>query len=139
MKPLRPALTALALGLLAAGAPAQTVWRCDDAGRVLYQGEPCTNGRVIEPAPGPTTGAAAEAERTAARERALAQSLAAERRQRESGPVALAAGILNPPNGLSPSQKPKPRTKPQTKRPQAAGAEADTWRAVAPSSRRKPG
>jgi len=130
----RHLLPALALGLLAASAGAQSVWRCDEGGRVVYQGEPCRGGRAVEAAPQRPAGAANEAARIAARERALAQQLAAERRERESQPVALAAGIQNPPTVLSPSKKPPLRTKHQPKR----DADAGTWRAAVPSSRQKP-
>ena len=130
----RHLLTALALGLLAASAGAQSVWRCDEGGRVVYQGEPCRGGRAVEAAPERPAGAANEAARIAARERALAQQLAAERRERESQPVALAAGIQNPPTVLSPSKKPPLTTKHLPK----PDADARIWRATAPSSRQKP-
>ncbi len=134
MNPLRHLLPALALGLLAPCAGAQSVWRCDEAGRVVYQGEPCRGGRPIEAAPAQPAAAAAEAERIAARERALAHRLANERRQREAQPVALAAGIQNPPTPLSPSKKPPLRTKHQAK----LDADAQIWRARLPSSRQTP-
>jgi hypothetical protein len=135
MNPLRHHLAALALALLATSAAAQSVWRCDDAGRVVYQGEPCAGGRAIGPAAARPADAEAEAQQVATRERALALKLARERRQREAEPVALAAGILNPPTTLSPPEKPRL----QTKRPPKPGADARTWRATVPASRRKPG
>ena len=135
MNPLHHGLAALALGLLAASAAAQTVWRCDDAGRVIYQGEPCPGGRAIGPAAPRPAEAEAEAQQVAARERALALKLGHERPQREAEPVALAAGILNPPTLLSPPEKPRL----QTKRPPKPGADARTWRTTVPASRRKPG
>lgn len=137
MIPLRHDLAALtlALGLLSAGAAAQQVWRCDDAGRVVYQGEPCPGGRAIESATVRPPQAEAQGQEVAARERALALRLAQERRKRDAEPVALAAGILNPPTALSPPEKPRLRTK----HPPKPGADARTWRATVPASRRKPG
>lgn len=132
MNPLRNGVAALAL--LAASAAAQPVWRCDDAGRVAYQGEPCPGGRAIESTTARPPQAEAEAQQVAARERALALTLAQERRKREAEPVALAAGILNPPTALSPPQKPGLRTK----HPPKPGADAHTLRATVPASRRKP-
>ena len=134
MNSLRRSLIALTLATLGTAAAAQSVWRCDEGGRVVYQGEPCRGGRAVEAAPERPAGAATEAARIAARERALAQQLAAERREREAQPVALAAGIQNPPTMLSPSKKPPLTTKHLPKR----DADARTWRATAPSSRQKP-
>ena len=134
MNSLRRSLIALTLATLGTAAAAQSVWRCDEGGRVVYQGEPCRGGRAVQAAPERPAGAATEAARIAARERALAQQLAAERREREAQPVALAAGIQNPPTMLSPSKKPPLRTKHQLK----LDADARTWRAGLPSSRQKP-
>lgn len=133
----RLTIATLLLGA-AAAAPAQSVWRCDDAGRVVYQGEPCPRGqggRAVEAAPARPATAAAEAERIAAREQALAERLAAERREREAQPVALATGILHSKTELSPTKKPPLRTKHPLKRDEAEG----TWPAVRPPSRQRPG
>jgi hypothetical protein len=120
--------------LLAGSVQAQPVWRCNEGGRVVYQGEPCRGGRAVE-APLPRSAAdEAEARRVATREQALAQKLAAERRQREHEPVALAAGIPDTPTRLSPSKKPRLTTKHQLE----LDAGARTWRAGLPSSRQKP-
>jgi hypothetical protein len=112
----------------------QSVWRCDEAGRVVYQGEPCRGGRAVEAAPQRPAAAAAEAARIAARERRLAQQLAAERRQREAQVPALAAGIPHTRTELSPPQKPRLRTKHQAD----LDAGVRTWRATRPSSRHTP-
>lgn len=134
-----PRLTIATLLLsAAAAAAAQSVWRCEDAGRVVYQGEPCHSGqggRALDAAPTRPATAAAEAARIAAREQALAARLAAERREREAQPVALAAGILHPKTELSPPRKRPLRAQHPPKRDEAAG----TWPATRPSSRQKPG
>ncbi len=126
----------LVAGLLcsAAVAHAQSVWRCDDAGRVVYQGEPCRGGRAVEAAPERPSTAVAEAARMAAREQALARQLAAERRQRDAQPAALATGIAHPKTELSPSKKPPLRTKHLRDQDEAAG----TLPAKRPSTRQKP-
>jgi hypothetical protein len=115
-------------------AHAQSVWRCDDAGRVVYQGEPCRGGRAVAAAPERPSTAAAEAARIAAREQALARQLTAERRQRDSQPTALAAGIPHPKTELSPSKKPPLRTKHPRNKDEAAGTLPSTH----PSTRQKP-
>jgi hypothetical protein len=124
----------MALVLLAGGVQAQSVWRCQDGSRVVYQDEPCRGGRAVE---APSTRPAAdeaEARRVAARERALAEKLGTERREREREPLTLAAGIPYTPTPLSPSKKPRLLTKHQ----QELDADARTWRAKRPSSRHTP-
>ncbi len=120
---------------LATAAQAQSVWRCSEGGRVLYQGEPCRGGRAVEPPTPRPAQDEAEAQRIAARQVQLAEQLSAERRQRDAQPVALAAGIPYTKNELSPSKKPRLKTK---HRPQR-DADARTWRATRPASRHKPG
>jgi hypothetical protein len=115
-------------------AHAQSVWRCDDAGRVVYQGEPCRGGRAVEAAPERPSTAAAEAARIAAREQALARQLTAERRQRDAQPTARAAGIPHPKTELSPSKKPPLRKKHPRNQDEAAG----TLPSTGPSTRQKP-
>lgn len=133
-----PRLQFMAAGVLATAttlAGAQSVWRCDAGGRVVYQGEPCAGGRAVDTHAARPAQDAAEALRSAQRQIALAERLAAERRARESQPVALAAGIPYTPSELSPSKKPRLRTK----HPPALDADAGTWRAVRPASPRRPG
>ena len=116
-------------------ASAQSVWRCQDGGRVLYQAEPCRGGRAVEsPLPRPPSDAT-DAARTAERHAALAEQLAAERRARESQPMALAAGIAHSKTELSRPSKPRLKTKHSP----ALDAGAQTWRARLPSSRQSPG
>jgi Domain of unknown function (DUF4124) len=126
----------LMLSLLAtSAASAQSVWRCQEGGRVLYQAEPCRGGRAVEaPVPRPTSDEA-EAARIAERHAALAERLAAERRARETQPMALAAGIAHSKTELSRPSKPRLKTK----HPPALDAGAQTWRARTPSSRQSPG
>jgi hypothetical protein len=127
-------IAALSMGL-ATAAQAQSVWRCSEDGRVLYQAEPCRGGRAVEaPTPRPAQDEA-EAQRIAGRQALLAEQLSAERRQREAQPMALAAGIPYTKNELSPSKKPRLQTKHQQK----LDADAQTWRATRPASRHKPG
>ncbi len=125
-------MIALALAALLSGpAQAQSVWRCDAGGRVAYQAEPCSGGRTVEaPAPRPTADEA-EARRIAERQQALADRLGAERRLRERQPGAAATGILHTKTELSPSKKPRLKTKHQ----RALDADVQTWRATRPSSR----
>jgi protein-disulfide isomerase len=127
-------IAALSMGL-ATAAQAQSVWRCSEDGRVLYQAEPCRGGRAVEPPTPRPAKDEAEAQRIAARQVQLAEQLSAERRQRDAQPVALAAGIPYTKNELSPSKKPRLKTKHQ---PQL-DADARTWRATRPASRHKPG
>ncbi len=122
--------------MLAAGAgQAQSVWRCSEGGKVLYQAEPCCGGRAVEaPTPRPAQDES-EAQRIAERQMLLAERLRAERLQRDAQPVTLAAGIPHTKTELSPSKKPRLQTKHQ----QTLDADARTWRATLPASRRKPG
>jgi hypothetical protein len=71
----------IALGLLlCAVAHAQTVWRCGSASGVVYSDTACTGGQAVAVAD-PRSAAEVQAARgVAARERALAQRLAASRR-----------------------------------------------------------
>jgi hypothetical protein len=123
-------------GLLCSGtvAQAQSVWRCDNAGRVVYQGAPCLGGRAVEAAPERPSTAAAEAARIAAREQALARQMAAERRQRSAQPATLAAGIPHPKTELSPSKKPPLRTT----HPRNQDEAGDTLPSTRPPTRQKP-
>jgi protein-disulfide isomerase len=132
-----PALVLIASVLmsLTTAAQAQSVWRCSEGGRVLYQGEPCRGGRAVEPPTPRPAQDEAEAQRIASRQVQLAEQLSAERRQRDTQPVALAAGIPYTKNELSPSKKPRLKTKHQPQR----DADAQTWRATRPASRHKPG
>ena len=128
-------LTTTFLLLAAGAAQAQSVWRCSEAGKVLYQAEPCHGGRAVEaPTPRPPQDVA-EGQRIAERQALLAERLRAERLQRDTQPVALAAGIPYTKNELSPSKKPRLQTKHQRK----LDADAQTWRATRPASRHKPG
>jgi protein-disulfide isomerase len=132
-----PALVLIASVLmsLTTAAQAQSVWRCSEGGRVLYQGEPCRGGRAVEPPTPRPAQDEAEAQRIASRQVQLAEQLSAERRQRDAQPVALAAGIPYTKNELSPSKKPRLKTK----HPPQRDADAQTWRATRPASRHKPG
>ncbi|MCA3240527.1 MAG: hypothetical protein ING89_04435 [Rubrivivax sp.] len=132
-----PALVLIASVLmsLTTATQAQSVWRCSEGGRVLYQGEPCRGGRTVEPPTPRPAQDEAEAQRIAARQVRLAEQLSAERRQRDAQPVALAAGIPYTKNELSPSKKPRLKTK----HPPQRDADAQTWRATRPASRHKPG
>jgi hypothetical protein len=130
-----PALTFALSLLVAPAAQAQSVWRCNDGGQVLYQAEPCRGGKPVEaPTPRPPQDEA-EAQRIAERQALLAERLRAERLHRDAQPVALAAGIPYTKTELSPSKKPRLATKHQ----HALDADAQTWRTKLPSSRRKPG
>ncbi len=134
----RHAIRAFAASLLCATttmAAAQSVYRCDTDGRVVYQGEPCRGGRAVDTAAARPAADEAEAARIAQRQMALADRLADERRTRERQAVAPVAGILHTKTELSPSTKPRLRTKHQT----ALDADVQTWRARLPASPRKPG
>lgn len=129
------AMTITLLMLAAGAAQAQSVWRCSEGGKVLYQAEPCRGGRAVEaPTPRPPQDEA-EAQRIAERQALLAERLRAERLHRDAQPVALAAGIPYTKTELSPSKKPRL----QKSHPHAQDADARTWRTTPLSSRRKPG
>lgn len=134
----RHAACALVSALLCASAPpaaAQSVFRCDAAGREVYQGEPCRGGRAVDTAAARPVADEAEAGRIAQRQLALAERLSAERRARERQAPAPVAGILHTKTELSPSKKPRLATRHQLE----LDAGVRTWRATRPASPRKPG
>ena len=142
MKPIA-AFTALvwlcALPMLAQ-AQAQQVWRCGADGR-SYSSTPCAEGRLVASEDSRPTADLQAAQALAERERQLADRLQAERHQRET--VAAGAGLAgfvhaqaSPTRPLK-SARAQPHSKHRLRSMQPA--DADTWQAVAPVSRRKPG
>ena len=121
---------------LIAAAQAQTVWRCGAAGR-SYSDQPCAQGRTLEL---PTARPAADvqaARELAARDQRLADALTRERQQREA---ALRGSGLGGFQSQTAAVKPAAKAVAPHKRRQAKPtAEADTWQAAAPASRRKKG
>lgn len=81
MKPAGFAIILLAALPLASGA--QTVYRCGPEGRT-YSQEPCRDGKAVDVADPRTPEQRAEAERAAARTRALGDNLERERRANEA-------------------------------------------------------
>lgn len=135
---MKSALALCALLALPALASAQTIWRCGPDGR-SFSDTPCTDGRalvVADTRPGEDLN---EARALAQREIDLAEKLrrerlAAEAAQRGNGLAALG------PTSSDASLKPKRRAlreKPALRRP--ASEAGDTFRAVAPASRRGKG
>jgi hypothetical protein len=79
---MKPSMIALAL-LTCAAAQAQTVWRCGPAGNV-YSDSACDGGQVVAVADTRSPAEVRAASAVAARERALAERLAAENARREA-------------------------------------------------------
>ena len=116
-------------------AQAQAIWRCGADGR-SYADAPCRDGRVIEVAEGRPAADLSGAQDMARREKSLAAQLVRERQQRESQALAGPAGIGGSrmvSGTVAAAVKPKAKARATGKR-QLEGA--DTWRAVAPASRR---
>lgn len=116
-----------------------TVYRC---GPGKYQSEPCPGGRLIE-SDGRSDEQRAQAEDTARRERALAESLRHERKHREREPIAQRAVPLGPTEADDAAKKdrhastrpshellwpprPKHRNPPRKALPKGAAASATT-------------
>ena len=79
---MKTGIMALLLCALAAGANAQTVYKCSAGGKVSYRDRPCSDGReaVLAPPPAPDTTAAAAVAR---QEKAHLRALQNERARRE--------------------------------------------------------
>lgn len=111
-------------------AHAQTVWRCGPDGRT-YSDTPCRDGLALQsPALRPAADVRS-AQEVAQREKALADQLVQDRRQREAQPVAGAAAIHGS-RLVKASDGRKSRPPSKTHRLEAHG----TWPAAAPSFRR---
>jgi hypothetical protein len=135
---LRHAL-ASALLLAAAGAACAAAqpgaWRCD-GDTPLYTDRPCAGGRPVEAAGEPSALARAQAGETARRERALAETLRAERLGRE------ARAPQGPPPGIrmattearGDARRPAAETRPRGVRPASRRQQP----AAAPTPRRAP-
>ena len=82
---MRSALTLISLLLWASATPAQTVYRCTEAGRTVYQDMPCAKGgRAIEVSPpAPAAPRASPANPTPSRDQAALQQLQRDRERRE--------------------------------------------------------
>jgi hypothetical protein len=118
-------ITSAVLLALVQAASAQTIWRCGSS----YSEVPCPAGTSLEaPQPRPATDIQA-AQRSAESERLYGEQLRAERLQRE-GPRG--SGVA----GFGPK---KPAVKKPGKAKQRQPEAPDTFRAVAPSSRRAKG
>jgi hypothetical protein len=137
----------LALLALAAGrnARADEVWRCGAAGN-QYSDAPCTeSGRLLRVADERSSDQVAASRRLAAREQALAERWRAERVARELAGIAASSTAVAFSTGpgmpalTPPRSSLKARRAPKSSQRGARDAEADTWRAVAPSSPRAPG
>ncbi len=79
---MKTGITALLLCALAAGADAQTVYKCSAGGKVSYRDRPCADGREAVLAPPPPSDTAAAAA-LAKQEKAHLHALQNERAQRE--------------------------------------------------------
>lgn len=141
MKPTRIlSLTLMLLAALPALAQAQqTVWRCGADGKT-YSDVPCTEGRSLDVAQAPRPEADVRvAQQRAAREQALANSMTHERLQREAAMRGSGLGGFTSTPQAKVAVRSKGLPAPHHKRRPAASpvpADADTWRAVAPASRR---
>jgi len=126
---MRRRLLAAALLAAAAGAPAETVYRCGPDGS-RYASEPCTDGRAVQAQDARTVAQREQAEAAAQREAALARRLAHERERREAAiKPALAVGIRGE-RGVAPTRpasapaKGKKNKSTKTKKAAAQGADA---------------
>lgn len=102
-------ILALLLAAVGGAGTAQTVWRCGADGS-LFQATPCAEGRRLALRSAPPAAAVKEAQAVTRRERRALQTLAGERRLRESealerglGPAAIR------PLPKAPDRPPKPR------------------------------
>lgn len=126
--------TLLAALLLSGAASAQNVWRCGNT----YADSPCPGGRSVAVADERSADQVAAAADTAARDRQLASSLAAERAQREReaqrhGGGLMAIGPFAKPETVRPkTSKRAPAHHPKQHRLEGPGI----FRAVGPSSPR---
>ncbi len=136
MKSLIAALT-LALPLLAA-AQSQAVWRCGADGR-SYSDVPCNQGQpLVLTASRPAADVQAAQER-AMQERRAADTLLNERLQREATVRSMGVAPDRTRAHVKPAARPARPIPAKANRPSAQPANAGTFRAVAPASRRKPG
>jgi hypothetical protein len=135
MKPISAAGAALALALAGLGGPsissAQTVWRCG-AAAASYTQTPCPGGREIDVADERTAEQVRSAIDVAGRERRLADRMTAERHAREALPHARTNRPARTKGVSCPAER---RSRRHANRPAAA----DTWRAIAPATRRTKG
>jgi len=129
-----------ALALLVAALPVlaqNQVWRCGAEGRVVYSDTPCADGRAVAVDDGRSAADQRAAREVAARDRALAHTMTAERHEREREIAAERGsgitGIVTPTAQVTPK---KAKAKGPKKHPPA---DADTFRAIAPVSLRTPG
>ena len=114
---------------------AQTVWRCGGDGRT-FTDAPCPQGQAMDVATPRPVADLHQAQQLAQREKAWADQLQRERLQREAQQAAGPAGIY----GLRPvKSKSDLKPKPAKKHPKHRLEAAETWTAVAPSTRRKKG
>ena len=120
--------------LCAAGtAQAQTVWRCGPDGS-SYADVPCRSGRALELAAARPAADLHSAQDMARREKHLAAQLVRERQQQEAQRATAPAGIRSSRLASAvEAVKPKAKARATGKRQLA---DADTWRAVVPASRR---
>ncbi len=136
MKTLVASMLCLA-ALASAQAQSQTVWRCGADGR-SYSDSPCPGGRALQVADARSEQQRQEAAGVADRERALAERLAEERRERERewalrGTGLIAVGPVSPgagPAGVKPPKRQAAKKK-GPKRPPAFEA-----RGTSPSTAR---
>ncbi len=132
---LLPALaSALALALLlSTQAQAQTVWRCGPDGR-SYSDTPCNDGRVLAAADTRSDAQVQAARDVALRESRLAEQLRQERLKRDALPPVAPVRVVR-------VRKAAPAATPMrvSKSNRRAPADPDTFRAIAPASRQKPG
>ena len=130
-----PIFAAVLLPLLLSAAQGQTVWRCGTDGR-QYADSPCPGGREVVVADARSEAEVEAAKEIVAREQALASTMTQQRRQRER--LALASGPAGIRQAAAEPVKPKPAPKPKSSKRHRPAA-PDTWRAVAPASRRGAG
>ena len=123
--------------LAQAPATTPTAWRCGPDGR-SYSDQPCAQGREVTVADTRTPHDVAQAQSVAARERALAKALAAERHERErevaargSGLIAIKPAAPPAPHAVKEAAKKLKKSKPQ--RLEALGTSASTARASRPT------
>jgi hypothetical protein len=121
----------LALVLFAAGAPAQTVYRCG----TTYTDAPCPEGRIVAAAD-PRSGAERQAAKAVVqRDHALGRELAAQREARERELRARGPGLTN----VGPVAELRPKVLPKTAKaktkPKAKAGAPGTYRGAVLASR----
>ena len=127
------AVLAFCLAAVAAGASAETVYRCGSS----YSHAPCEGATTVDVGAAPDAAQRAEARAVAARERELAAELIRDRRERERALRPAAAASLGPSPATKTASAPVRKHAHAAKKRPAGGDDRSDFVAVVPTSRRK--